>query len=64
MNSMMRYRGEPVEVRMRDGRVYRGVIGGDPPPGGFFLISGFQRRFLPFVAVVFVFSFRLRRRIF
>ncbi|MES1043722.1 hypothetical protein [Heyndrickxia oleronia] len=64
MNPMMRYRGEPVEVRMRDGRVYRGVIGGDPPPGGFFLISGFRRRFVPFASVIFVFSFRFRRRIF
>jgi hypothetical protein len=64
MNPMMRYRGEPVEVRMRDGRIHRGVIGGYPPSGGFFLISGFGRRFVPFVAVGFVFSFRFRRRIF
>lgn len=64
MNRMMRFRGEPVMVRMRDGRVFRGVIGGDPPPGGFFLVSGFGRRFVPFAAVIFVFSFRFRRRIF
>lgn len=64
MNPMMRYRGEPVEVRMRDGRVFRGVIEGDPPPGGFFLRSGFSRFFIPFAAVFFVFSFRFRRRIF
>lgn len=64
MNRFMRYQGEPVEVRMRDGRVYRGVIDRDPPPGGFFLRSTFGRRFVPFAAVVFVFSFRFRRRIF
>jgi hypothetical protein len=64
MHPLMRYRGEPVEIRDRDGRVYRGVIDWDPPPGGMFLRTSFGRRFIPFVAIVFVFSFRRRRRIF
>ncbi|MEH7379156.1 hypothetical protein V7138_01540 [Bacillus sp. JJ1533] len=64
MHPLMRFRGEPVEVRTRDGRTYRGTIDGDPPRGGFFLRSSFGRRFIPFFAVVFVFSFRFRRRIF
>ncbi|EKN70480.1 hypothetical protein BAZO_01002 [Schinkia azotoformans LMG 9581] len=64
MHPLMRYRGEPVEVRTCDGRTYRGMIDWDPPPGGIFLRSGFRRRFIPFFAIVFVFSFRFRRRIF
>ncbi len=64
MHPLMRYRGEHVEVRDKHGRCYRGVIDGDPPPGGIFLISPFSRVFIPFFAIVFVFSFRLRRRIF
>ncbi|GIN84182.1 hypothetical protein J6TS2_05680 [Heyndrickxia sporothermodurans] len=64
MHPLMRYRGEPVEIRMRDGRMYRGVIDGDPPPGGIFLRSPFRRRFIPFFAIAFVFSLRFRRRIF
>ena len=53
MNSMMRYCGEPVEVRTRNGSVYGGVMDGDPPPGGFFIRNGFRRIFFPFFAVVF-----------
>jgi hypothetical protein len=65
MHPLMRYRGEPVEVRDRNGRVYRGVIDEDPPPGGMFLRTSFgRRRFIPFFAIAFVFSFRRRRRIF
>ncbi|KQL54542.1 hypothetical protein AN964_14260 [Heyndrickxia shackletonii] len=64
MNPMMRFRGEPVEVRMRDGRTFRGMMDGDPPPGGFFIRDGFRRRFFSFFAVAFVFSFRRGRRIF
>ncbi|MBS4194652.1 hypothetical protein [Lederbergia citri] len=64
MHPLMRYRGEHVEVRDHHGRVHRGIIDGDPSTGGIFLISPFNRVFIPFFAIAFVFSFRLRRRIF
>jgi hypothetical protein len=62
-NLVRRYQGEPVEIMGRDGRIYRGVIDGDPPPGGMFLRTGFgRRRFIPFFLIAALFLLRFRRR--
>jgi hypothetical protein len=64
-NLVRRYQGEPVEVIDRYGRVHRGVIDGDPPPGGMFLRTGFGRRFIPFFLIASLFLLRFgRRRVF
>lgn len=56
-----RYQGEPVEVMDRYGRVHRGVIDGDPPPGGMVIRTGFGRRFIPFFLIAAIFLARFRR---
>ncbi|MFC3882366.1 hypothetical protein ACFOU2_02015 [Bacillus songklensis] len=57
-----RYQGEPVEVMDHYGRVYRGIIDGDPPPGGMMLRTRFGRRFIPFFLIAALFLLRFRRR--
>lgn len=67
MNDFMRrYQGQAVEVRGRDGRVYRGVIDGGDPPRGMFIRDRFRRRrrFIPFFLIAAIFLSRSRRRIF
>jgi hypothetical protein len=59
----MNYRGQPVEVIDRNGRVYRGVIDGVNQTRGMFLRSGFfGRRFIPFFFIAAIFLLRGRRR--
>jgi len=64
MNSLMRFRGQPIEIRDRNGRMHRGIMDGfDPPRSGVFIRDGFRRRrFIPFFLIFAIFS--RRRRIF
>ncbi|WP_026568304.1 hypothetical protein [Bacillus sp. UNC41MFS5] len=64
MNSLMRFMGQPIEVRDHFGRVHRGFMDGfDPPRRGVFIRDGFRRRrFIPFFLIFAIFS--RRRRIF
>ena len=64
MNSLMRFRGQPIEIRDRNGRMHRGIMDGfDPPSSGVFIRDGFRRRrFIPFFLIFAIFS--RRRRIF
>ena len=63
-NSLMRFRGQPIEIRDRYGRMHRGIMDGfDPPRRGVFIRDGFRRRrFIPFFLIAAIFS--RRRRIF
>jgi hypothetical protein len=63
-NSLMRFRGQPIEVRDRRGIVHRGIMDGfDPPRRGMFIRDRFgRRRFIPFFLIFAIFS--RRRRIF
>jgi small nuclear ribonucleoprotein (snRNP)-like protein len=63
-NLVMKYRGQAVEVKDRNGRVYRGVIDGVNQQRGMFLRTGFRRRFIPFFLIAAIFLSRGRRRIF
>ncbi|WP_260871676.1 hypothetical protein [Bacillus sp. X1(2014)] len=62
MNSLMRFRGQPIEIRDGFGRVHRGIMDGFDPPGrGVFIRDGFfGRRFIPFFVIIAI-SFRGRR---
>ena len=64
INSLMRFRGQPIEIRDRYGRMHRGIMDGfDPPRRGVFIRDGFRRRrFIPFFLIFAIFS--RRRRIF
>ena len=65
MNSLMRFRGQPIEIRDRNGRMHRGIMDGfDPPRRGIFIRDEFRRRrrFIPFFLIAAIFS--RRRRIF
>ena len=45
MNSLMRFRGQPIEIRDRNGRMHRGIMDGfDPPRRGIFIRDEFRRR--------------------
>jgi hypothetical protein len=63
-NSLMRFRGQPIEIRDRFGRMHRGTMDGfDPRRRGVFIRDGFRRRrFIPSF-LIFAIFFR-RRRIF
>jgi hypothetical protein len=63
-NSLMGFRGQPIEVRNHFGRVHRGIMDGfDPSRRGVFIRDGFRRRrFIPFFLIFAIFS--RRRRIF
>ena len=67
-NSLMRFMGQPIEIRDRFGRMHRGIMDGfDPPRRGIFIRDPFfRRRFIPFflIASLFLLSFGRRRRIF
>ena len=66
MNSLMRFRGQTIEIRDRNGRMHRGIMDGfDPPRRGIFIRDEFRRRrrrFIPFFLIAAIFS--RRRRIF
>ena len=64
MNSLMRFRGQPIEIRDHYGRMHRGIMDGfDPPRRGVFIRDRFRRRrFIPFFLIAAIFS--RRRRIF
>ena len=64
MNSLMRFRGQPIEIRDRYGRMHQGIMEGfDPPRRGVFIRDRFRRRrFIPFFLIAAIFS--RRRRIF
>mgnify|MGYP001770252953 CR=1 FL=1 len=64
MNNLMRYRGEPVEVRDRYGRVHRGIIDGMDPSRAMIIRTPFGRRRIPFFLILAIFAIRRRRRIF
>jgi hypothetical protein len=62
-NSLMRFRGQPIEIRDTRGRFHRGIMDGfDPRRRGVFIRDGFRRRFIPSF-LIFAIFFR-RRRIF
>ncbi|PGY12645.1 hypothetical protein [Bacillus sp. AFS031507] len=63
-NSLMRFRGQPIEIRDHFGRVHRGIMDGfDGRRRGVFIRDGFRRRrFIPFFVIFAIFS--RRRRIF
>ena len=64
-NSLMRFRGQPIEIRDTRGGFHRGIMDGfDPRRRGVFIRDGFRRRrrFIPFF-LIFAIFFR-RRRIF
>ena len=43
MNSLMRFRGQPIEIRDRYGRMHRGIMDGfDPPRRGVFIRDRFE----------------------
>ena len=43
MNSLMRFRGHPIEIRDRNGRMHRGIMDGfDPPRRGVFIRDEFR----------------------
>ena len=45
MNSLMRFRGQPIEIRDRNGRMHRGIMDGfDPPRRGVFIRDGFKKK--------------------
>jgi len=48
-NSLMRFRGQPIEIRDTRGRFHRGIMDGfDPRRRGVFIRDGFRRRrFIP-----------------
>ena len=61
----MRFRGQPIEIRDRHGRMHRGIMDGiDPPRRGVFIRDEFRRRrrFIPFFLIAAIFA--RRRRIF
>lgn len=56
------YQGQLVEVRDRDGRVYRGIIDGVNQRRGMFLrTSPFRRIFIPFFLIASLLLLRPRR---
>ena len=63
-DSLMRFMGQPIEIRDRFGRMHRGIMDGfDPPRRGVFIRDRFRRRrFIPFFLIFAIFS--RRRRIF
>ena len=53
-NSLMRFHGQPIEMRDHFGRVHRGIMDGfDPRRRGVFIRDRFRRRrFIPFFLIV------------
>ena len=45
MNSLMRFRGQPIEIRDHYGRMHRGIMDGfDPPRRGVFIRDQFKKK--------------------